>query len=84
MTGNVLTNDDLGNPPGSVTLVLWIGGSVPPGTPANQPVGTLTLLTDGSFVCQNTGIASGSRFFYNYRLTNSVGTSTGILDFSGA
>src|SRR5262245_35807692 len=40
VSGNMLTNDDLGNPPGTVTLVLWVGGSAPPGTPAVQPLGT--------------------------------------------
>jgi hypothetical protein len=84
VSGNVLTNDDLGNPPGAITLVVWPGGSALPGIPAIQPLGILTLQLDGSFVFQNTGIPAGSWIFYNYRVTNSVGTSAGILQFSGA
>lgn len=84
MTGNVLANDDLGNPPGSVALILWVGGSTLPGTPGTQALGTITMETDGSFVFQNTGVPAGSRIFYNYQLTNSLGTSTGVLEFSGA
>ena len=37
MTGYRLTNGDLGNPPGTITLVVWAGGAVPPGTPAVPP-----------------------------------------------
>ena len=83
VTGNVLINDDLGNPAGSVSLVVWAGGSAQPGDPAAQPLGIMTMQADGSFVFQNTGIPAGSRIFYNYRLTNSLGTSIGVLSFSG-
>jgi hypothetical protein len=82
--GNLLTNDDLGEPAGEISLIVWGAGTATPGTPVVQPIGTLTVQADGSFVFANTGVPEGSRMFFNYRLTNSVGTSTGILDFAGA
>ena len=84
VTGTLLANDDLGNPSGSVTLVASVFGSVPPGTPAVTPVGTLTVQADGSFVFTNMGVPAGSRTFYNYTLTNSAGSSGALVDFNGA
>lgn len=84
VSGNVLTNDDLGNPAGSVSLVVWQGGSAAPGVPGNHPVGVITMQADGSFVFHNTGIPAGSWIFFNYKLTNSVGTTTGLMKISGA
>ena len=83
----MFTNDDLGNPPGTITLVLWLANgiqSAPPGTPAITPVGTMTMQADGSFVFQNTDLPAGSTVLYNYRLSNSAGTSTGLVGIHGA
>jgi hypothetical protein len=39
---------------------------------------------DGSFVSNNLGVPVGSRIFYSYTLTNSVGSTSELVDLNGA